>query len=92
LLEIEYKDFAEQVDYLEKEKEKEHKQQYVVAAYTCWLQGSGGKRTFKEYLDSLGLSVEKRAPLTKTQKRAIATKGIMAAQKILKMRIKKKNK
>ena len=92
MLEIEYHDFEERVEYLEKEKEKEHRHQYVVAAYSSWLQGGGGKRTFKEYLDSLGLSVEKRKPLTKTQKRAIATKGIMAAQKILKMRIKKKNK
>jgi len=53
------------------------------------LQGSGGKRAFKEYLDSLGLS-EKPMKMTKKQKKKLAKQGFENAQRILKMHIKKK--
>jgi len=55
------------------------------------LQGGGGKRTFGEYLDTLGLA-EKQRPITKSQKKKLAIKGIKTAQKILRMRIKRNKK
>jgi len=53
------------------------------------LRGSGGKRSFGEYLDSLGLA-EKPAKMTKAQKKKLAIQGFKNAQRILKMHIKKK--
>jgi len=55
------------------------------------LQGGGGKRTFGEYLDTLGLS-EKPLKMTRSQKKKLAIKGFKTAQKILKMKIKKSKK
>jgi len=55
------------------------------------LQGGGGKRSFGEYLDSLGLA-EKQPKMSRSQKKKLALRGLKIAQKILKMHIKKPKK
>ncbi|GAG36864.1 unnamed protein product [marine sediment metagenome] len=71
--------------------EKETRNRYITAAYTSWLQGLGGKKTFGEYLNKLGLS-EKAVKMTHSQEIRLAKKGFKTAQRILKMNIKKSKK
>jgi len=62
-----------------------------MAAYGSWLQGNAGKKSFGDYLNSLGL-VEKHSKTPRSQNRKLALKGYGVAQKILKMYIRKKKK
>lgn len=55
------------------------------------MQGGGGKRTFGEYLDTLGLK-EKPKPITKAQKKKMAMQGVKTAQRILRMKVRRKKK
>jgi len=90
-MDVPYSDFIEQVEYIEKQQEKEQRKKYITAAYSVWLQGIGGKKTFGEYLDSLGLS-EKPVKMTKKQMRKIAIAGLRTAQNILKSKYIRKKK
>lgn len=55
------------------------------------MQGGGGKRTFGEYLDTLGLA-EKPKPITRAQKKKLAMQGVRTAQRILRMKTRRKGK
>lgn len=84
-------DFVEQSEYIERAQETETKRGYIYQAYGSWLQGHGEKKSFGEYLNSLGLS-EKKPKLTTKQKRKIAQHSIAVARKILKMKAVRKKK
>lgn len=55
------------------------------------MQGTGGKKSFGEYLKGLGLA-EKPVKMTKAQRKKLTIRGLKTAQRILKMKIKKSKK
>lgn len=84
-------DFIEQIEYIEHAQEAETKRGYIYQAYGSWLQGHGEKKSFGEYLNSLGLA-EKKPKLTAKQKRKIAQNSLAVAKKILKMKARRPKK
>jgi len=62
-----------------------------MSCFGAWLQGAGDKKTFNEYLQAYGLG-DKKKKLTKKQKKQIASKGVRTAQRILRMKSKRREK
>lgn len=54
------------------------------AAFTAWLLGAGGKKTWSEFCEHFGL-IEKAPKMTKEERRAIIEKAYAAAQRVANM-------
>jgi len=78
-----FDDFEEQAGIIEELRAEDAKNQLVSAAFVGWQSGAGGKKSFGEYLKSMGLS-EKAAELTDEQKKAIADTALRRAKQIVK--------
>ena len=79
-----FTDFLFRADMIAEIRLEEQKERMTAAAYTAWLMGSGGKKSFKSYLTTLGL-VEKPAPLTKEERKQIAQDAYTKAAKIVEL-------
>lgn len=84
-----FEDFVEQVSFIELKEREAIKNQLTAACLISWQQGAGGKKTFGEYLEGFGLS-EKKKKLTTVQKKKLASRGVHIAQKILRMKSRRK--
>ena len=79
-----FADFLLRSELITEIRLEEQKERMIAAAYTAWLMGSGGKKSFKSYITTLGL-VEKPAPLTPEERRAIAQDAYSRAAKIVEL-------
>ena len=79
-----FADFLFRADMIAEIRLEEQKERMTAAAYTAWLMGSGGKKTFKSYLTGLGL-MEKPEALTPEERKEIAKQGYSAAAKIVEL-------
>lgn len=61
-------------------------------ALNAWLHGMGNKKTFKQYLRTVGLNFDDKKPLSDAQKRYYAVKAAKTVKRISKMKYVKKGK
>ena len=90
---IEFNEFLSLSKHIQKENEEKNKHDFICASYTAYQLGAGGEKkcnSFGDYLSSLGLGT-KKPKLTNVQKKKIASKGVQTAQRILKMKIRKRD-
>jgi hypothetical protein len=86
-----FSDLVEQADFIDELRAEDARNQLTAAAFVGWQAGAGAKKSFGEYLKSVGLS-EKAIPLTEEQKKAIAQAAKNKAEKIVKKDRKRKRK
>ena len=79
-----FADFLLRAELIAEIRLEEQKERMIAAAYTAWLMGAGGKKSFKSYITTLGL-VEKPAPLTKEERKQIAQDAYSRAAKIVEL-------
>lgn len=79
-----FADFLLRAELIAEIRLEEQKERMIAAAYTAWLMGSGGKKSFKSYITTLGL-VEKPAPLTPEERKVIAQDAYSRAAKIVEL-------
>jgi hypothetical protein len=69
---------------LGKEEARRSKEIMTGAAFTAWLQGAGGKKTFPQFLRHFGLA-EKEKQMTKKSKKAAIQKALRTSARIMAM-------
>lgn len=73
-------------DFLIEQKEDEVREKYILQAFNAWLQGSGQKKNFKQYIKHLGLEKKKskqEQELSKEEAKRIVERNIQNAKNIL---------
>lgn len=82
--EVEY----EQISFTARQIGKQEVEDYLdlmrAHAFTAWLQGAGGKKSWNEFLRHLSLA-KAEPKMTKESKRAIADQAHRIAERIMKM-------
>lgn len=79
-----FADFLLRSELIAEIRLEEQKERMIAAAYTAWLMGAGGKKSFKSYITTLGL-VEKPVPLTKEERKQLAKEAYSRAAKIVEL-------
>jgi len=76
-----FADTIEQAEIIDELRAEDAKNQMTAAALVGWQSGAGGKKTFGDYLKSLGLT-DKGPKLTPEQKKRISKQAITKAEAI----------
>ena len=82
---------VEQADFIDDLRTEDARNQMTAAAFTGWLSGAGGKKSFQEYWRAIGLA-EKTEPMTKEQKKMVADTAKKRAADIIRKDRKRKKK
>ena len=89
-LNLDYTEVVFYLDEIEAQEVENFKRLHEQGAWTAWLTGAGEKKTYSEFLRSVGLG-EKVEPLKPEQKKALIEKSTEIAERIMAMHRKKKN-
>jgi len=74
-------EYAQAAEYVAEQRVESERQSLVAASFTAWQLGAGQKKSFGEYLRSLGLH-EREKPMSATEKAAVVSRALSTAARI----------